>query len=649
MAKMVIFVPTYEMVSQAENVIRDLNVDAVVRHVSSDTIVDAAREEQEKGALVAVARGNQAQVLLQESGIPLIEIVMSGQNLARLFDEARKLSEQENPRLALIGFRNMFGDVETLAQVMHLEVQTFFAENRDDIHRCVDEARIWQADVVISGETGLKYAQGLGIKCLFLHSTQDSIETAARLAKRVLYAIELEKIKTAEISSLIDYSFDGVFRLDATGLIVYVNYLVERIFRKDASQLVGKNIRDFLLLDDPDNPLNVAMRNHSNAFGCPVRIRREAVNEQELDADSGPESNQVLMANLAAIDVESQNEGYVLSVQESRRIEELEEQVRKERSLQEKKASHTFADFKTISPLMMEVRDTAMRYARYNHPVLLYGENGTGKRMLAECIYNHSLRADRPFIAVDCGGLSEKMQQQLFLGDGLHRGAFHDAHTATLLIENVDRLSELCQYQLLHALSYGSVVLKEGRAQLAVSIRVICTTSQNLYKQVQNGTFLDELYSRLTQLQVNIPPLSAHREDLPQLLDSFIEKYGMIYRRYITMTQEAKNLIYGWNWFGNTRQFELFCEKMVMIAEDKTITEEFVMKHLPKDLDSEGEPADGSERQPVIIVGDSQGAKIMSALRQHNGNRAAAAEELGISKTTLWRKMKKYGIEKTYR
>ena|GEM_PF-153674 len=646
MANMIIFPPTREMIPQAERVVREMNVDAVIRYENSSTIVKAAEEEQNNGALVAVARGNQANVLLRESSIPLIEIVVSGQNLAKLFYEAKKLSMKENPRIALVGFQNMFGDVTVLAEVLDIQVRTFFAENSEGIRKKVEDAAEWQADVLIGGEMAVSCGAELGMTCLFLHSTDDSIETAVKLARRVLYAIELEKKRTAEVTSLMDYSFDGVLKLDPSGTIVYANYLAERIFRQDAKSLSGREITSLLYLDDPENPLVTGIRTHTNVFGCPVRIRRTSENPAD---DSDNSQSQVLMANLAAINVYSNNEGFILSLQESKRIEELEEGIRRERNSHENVARSTFADLKTASPAMKRAKDMAMRYARYNHPILLVGENGVGKRRFAECIHNFSLRADKAFISVDCGGLSNAMQEKMFMGDGSRRGVFYEAHTATLLIENVDYMAESCQYQLLHVLDHGDVVLNEGRIRLAVNIRVICTTTQDLYQKVKEGKFLNALYSRLTQLQLTVPPLSQRREDLPELLETCIEKYGMIYRRYITLTPEAKQIIFDWNWFGQVRQLELFCEKLVMIAEDKVITGDYIRRYLPVAHEEDALPETSSEGQRIVVVSDMESARIMDALREYKGNREAVANALGISKTTLWRKMKKYNIDKKYR
>ena len=332
---------------------------------------------------------------------------------------------------------------------------------------------------------------------------------------------------------------------------------------------------------------------------------------------------------------------------EKGKIEDLEEQIRKERYSKGYVAMQTFDDLRTVSPVMREVKETAMKYARYDLPVMLLGEVGVGKRALAECIHNFSLRKRNPFVSVDCGGLSAKMQQTQFMGDGHStKGAFEIAHTGTLLIEHVSMLDEYCQYQLLHVLKHSCLVGLDGRMMLPVNIRVICTTGKDLYQCVRDGKFLEPLYCMLTQLELLVPPLCERAEDLPALLDMTIEKYSTHYRKYVHLLPEARELIYAQPWGGNILQLSLFCEKLLILADDKQITGEFVRRHLPRSF----APAQQStQRSLPMVVHSEEEAQLIEALEKHGGSRSLAAEALGVSKTTLWRRMKKFGIAEKYR
>lgn len=630
MSKLVIAVPNQIMVTQAENAARSLGVDATVLLENSRTVVESVKREREHGAAVAIARGNHANLLLHETDMPLVEIVLSGQNMAMLFSEARRQCEKENARIGLVGFRNMFGDTSTLAQVLGVNVMPFLANRTDELRLCTQKAAEAGVDIVIGGEIVAEEAEKLGLKHLFLHSTQDSIETAIAVAKRILYAIEMEKHNAAEFASLVNYSFDAVLKLDAQGNVAVSNYMAEKIFRRRGEALHGMHLSELIDLGSESNPISAAMRDKRSVYAITVKA-----------------GNQALIANFAAINVEGQNVGFILSLQEFQKIEDLEEQIRKERYSKGYVAMQTFDDLRTVSPVMREVKETAMKYARYDLPVMLLGEVGVGKRALAECIHNFSLRKRNPFVSVDCGGLSAKMQQTQFMGDGHStKGAFEIAHTGTLLIEHVSMLDEYCQYQLLHVLKHSCLVGLDGRMMLPVNIRVICTTGKDLYQCVRDGKFLEPLYCMLTQLELLVPPLCERAEDLPALLDMTIEKYSTHYRKYVHLLPEARELIYAQPWGGNILQLSLFCEKLLILADDKQITGEFVRRHLPRSF----APAQQStQRSLPMVVHSEEEAQLIEALEKHGGSRSLAAEALGVSKTTLWRRMKKFGIAEKYR
>ena len=631
MSKIVIAVPNQMMVTQAQNAAQALGVDAAILLESSYTVVEAVRKAREDGAVVAIARGNHANLLMRETDIPVIEIVLSGQNMALLFAEAKKLCpDKACPRIGLIGFRNMFGEVDTLAQVLGLSVQTYAASHGDELLTAVQQAVADGVDVIIGGKITMDHAEELGVKHLFLHSTQDSVTTAVATAKRMLYAIELEKHNAAEFASLVNYSFDAVLKLDAQGHVTFSNYMAEKIFRRTGDALHGLNISDLLDLSSPVHPVNTAMRENRSAYAVSVTA-----------------GNQALIANLASINVDSQNVGFILSLQEFKKIEELEEQIRKERYSKGYVATHTFDQICSDSPAMNEVKETAAKYARYDLPVLLMGDVGVGKRALAECIHNASLRKRSPFVAVDCGGLSAQMQQTQFMGapDGRSKGAFEIAHTGTLLIEHVAMLDEYCQYQLLNVLKHGCLAGLDGRMMLPVDIRVICTTGRDLYQRMREGRFLEPLYCMLTQLELLVPPLSERAEDLPGLLDQSIEKYSTLYRKYVHLSSDAREMIYAQHWGGNVLQLQLFCEKLLLLADDKLITGDFVARHLPRSFAT----AEPRSIPAPLVVHSTEEAQLIEALEKHGGNRALAAEALGVSKTTLWRRMKKFGIAQKYR
>lgn len=631
MAKLLVCVPTHDMLLQAESVVAARGIDATVRLTSSAHVLDIARAERQNGALVAIARGSQAEALRQNMDIPLVEIVLSGQNLAVLFKEARRISGKERPKVALIGFHNMFSETDTLADIIGIDLMVGYVSYSREIPEAVEKACADGAEVIIGGEIAMEAAARLHVAGVFLSSTRDTIDTAITAAKHILYAIEIEKRRAEEFSAYLDYSMDVVLQLEANGHIRYANYMAEKQFSLSVKALQSKNIADLLDLAAAEHPINAAMRDKKNVYGCTVRTDSVA-----------------FMANLAVINADTEYISYLLTMQDFKRIEKMEETVRRSNFMSAAyKAIAIFDDIKTLAPAMTEARELAMRYARYDLPVLIEGEHGVGKRLFAECIHNFSLRNDRSFVTVNCGALSPEMQQKALLGrdertDG--RGAVTLAYTGTLLIENVDQLCPTCQYQLLMLLESHCVPAPDGHAMLPMDVRLICTSVRNLSDCVREGKFLETLYSRLSQLKLRVPSLTECPDDLPGLLDRFLEEFSAKYHKYVAPDNEARRLIYSFYWQGNIEQLRLFCEKLVIMADNKVINADFVRLQLPDTGSARAENA-GEKEKPVVVVSVSEAADIIAALRRFSGNRQAAAETLGMSKTTLWRKMKKYGID----
>lgn len=628
MAKILIVTPTQQMYEQAQAVIFETHIDAKAVLASSETVLDIARQEEQAGAAVVVARGNHAHLLKGELGIPVSEIVLSGQELALLIAQAKEMSGKDYPRIALVGFRHMFSNPEPLAQLLKADVQIYYAAPPIDMSVVVDKACIDGADVIVGGELAIQHASERGVKTLFLKSTKESILTALSAAKRVLYGIELERRKANEFMSLLNYSFDAILKLNPDGRVTIVNYMAEKLLHRSASELIGLSISELLDIGE-DSAIAQAMQKRKSAYSIVVRTQRDA-----------------FIANIASLSLDGSNEGFILSLQEFKRIDEMEETIRSDRYNRGYHAKSTFSQFVTISPRMQEMIGDAQQYAQYELPILITGDFGSSMLQLAECIHNAGIRSKNPYVAVDLSALSPAMQEAQLLrdaGDGQGKNLFEIAHTGTLVLESVDMLDIQGQYQLLNVIRKGCILSADGRRILPVNVRLICTTCKDLYSLVRQGRFLEPLYAYVSQLELNVPPLREHAEDIPQLLKDFMTRFAGKYRKFITITPQAQALIHAHPWNGDILQLNLFCEKLTLLTRDKEADEEFVKKHLPHTFSENGEPPKNESRVPPVVYSKEE-AELLAAIDLVGTNRMVLAEHLGISKTTLWRKMKKYGL-----
>ena len=630
MARIVMIVPTEEMYSQAQSVAARLNVELDVYRESSQSVLGRMERAQRDGALVAIARGNHANLIMKYMDISLIEIRLSGQGLARLIAEAKSLIKKEYPTIGFVGFPNMFTPTDVFGPLLNVTIRDYFVDDSEKIAGAVQDAYQDGVDVLIGGEIALEHAQKLGLPALFLSSGEDDLETALRSAKRVLYAIEMEKKNTAEVSTLLNYSFDGIFRLNRDGVITIANYMAERIFHKRADELVGASVSDMFDAQDSEAILSVL---------------REGRKKYAMVLHKG---NISLVANLAAVSVDGENVGAILSFQEFHTVEELEEGIRRDRTRKGYNAQSRFENLSFESQTMKSIQRQAEQYAKFDLPVLLLGELGTGKRMLAECIHNASMRRKNPFVVFDCASIPPNIQQSLLIGEG-DKDALKIAHTGTLFVDHIEQLEPYCQYQLLCGLRDNVIWQQNHTRALPVNVRVIASATDDLYPLVKEGKFSEPLYCLISQLEMELPPLRQRREDIPRLLDVYTEQYCAFYRKYIVFTEDARELISTMPWPGNTLQLRLFVEKVVLLSESKVVDAEIVRRYQPSTFRTNELPAKIETPAPIVVYGDRDAKRILQLLEEFGGNRVLVAQAMGISKSTLWRRMKKYGIEHTFK
>ncbi len=630
MARIVMIVPTEEMYVQAQAVASRLNLEVDVYHESSQSVLERIAQAQREGALVAIARGNHANLILKSMDISLIEIRLSGQGLARLIAEARAMVKKEHPLIGFVGFPNMFTPTQVFGPLLNVSIRDYFVDDSGKIEGAVIKAHEDGVDVLIGGEIALEHAKKLGIPSLFLRSGEDDLETALRSAKRVLYAIEMEKKNTAEVSTLLNYSFDGIFRLNRDGVITVANYMAERIFHKRADELVGACVSDMFDTQDSEAILSVL---------------REGRKKYAMVLHKG---NISLVANLAAISVDGDNVGAILSFQEFHTVEELEEGIRRDRTRNGYNAKSRFEDLALESQTMKNIQRLAEQYAKFDLPVMLLGELGTGKRMLAECIHNASMRRKNPFVVFDCASIPPNIQQSLLIGEG-DNDALKIAHTGTLFIDHIEKLEPYCQYQLLCGLRDSIIWQQNHTRALPVNVRVIASAADDLYPLVREGKFSEPLYCLLSQLEIELPPLRERREDIPRLLNVYVEQYCAFYRKYIVLTEDARELISALPWPGNTLQLRLFIEKVVLLSENKVVDAEIVRRYQPRTFLTKESPGKPDAPVPLVVYGDREAKHILQMLEEFGGNRIRVAQAMGISKSTLWRRMKKLGIEHTFK
>jgi transcriptional regulator with PAS, ATPase and Fis domain len=642
MAKIAFLAIREDMMHQVKRVSKKIDVDVEIKVVTSENAVAEAKLSVQNGADVVITRGNHAALIKRNTNIPIVEVVLTGQEIAILIQEAKEILQKPSPVIGLVGFGNMLSSTKLLDEVLDVTIKEYFVDYSEELEGAVGKAAKDNVDIIIGGEIVTSCAKKIGIPTLFLKSREDSIREAFRIAEKVIYASDLEKKNTAEFKTILDYSFDGIIKLNNQGIIVVLNYLAEKILRKTSEDMIGKHITEaFNILDD-----NVIKRVLTEGKGMYHTLLQK--------------ENLALVSNIAPVVIDGKIEGAILSFQEFRKIEELEAAIRKELYSKGYVAKATFKNIIEESIEINKLKSLAKLYAKYDSPIVISGESGVGKKMFAQSIHNESLRRNNPYVAVNCAAMpAEQLEKKLYgylesnfynSSTIIKKGMFEVAHTGTIFLENVCELDIYGQASLLRVLNEGSITRMGDDRALPINVRIICSTNKNLNNLTKEGKFNEDLYYMLNVLELNISPLRKRKDDISTLLDYFIDMYNNMYKKYVMFTDGARELIYSYPWYGNAQQLKKFCEKIIIVAPKKVLDEHFVNEHLEYfSPDTEESKYDNrSEGKKVVVYESPEAAAILELLDKYNGNRSKVAEELNISKTTLWRKVKKYNIENKF-
>lgn len=634
MADITLFVPREEMLHQAHNILQTEGYQIKeVKLINTAEAVSEARSALARGTNIIIARGYQASLIKQYTNIPVVEITLTGQEMGILITRAKKIVNKKRPVIGVVGFSNMFCDMTYFNQIYNIELRAYMVPDTDELHNAINQAIHDNLDIIIGGDTAIMAAADAGIPSLFLSSTEDSIREAFKVADKMQYAIDVEKRDMAQLETLLDYSFSGIAKINKAGNIVIINRIMEEILAKNASEVAGKPVTE-VFKDIPHVNIEKILQEGDEIYSSFITI-----------------NNNAMVVILAAIKVDGNIDGAILTCQKVKKMKQLESDIFRERYLYGYIAKGNFEDIPHSSKQMQKSISLAKIYAQSRSPVLIGGETGTEKELFAQAIHNNSLLKNGPYVTVNCFGISDDMQSEILFGSSKEdstksQGAIASANHGTILISEIDNLNMRSQYSLYKMIRYKSLIRNEIEKTMITDVRIIATTTKNLSVLVQQGTFREDLYYLLSGLTIEVEPLRNRPEDLENLIDTYIKLYCDMYSRYHVLTAGGKKILMEYPWYGNLIQLESFCDRMILSATHRTLDEVFI-KHLINELYPVIKQQNSRER--IIVYKDPEAVVISEMLEKHGGNRALVAEELGISKTTLWRHMKKYGISNKYK
>lgn len=578
---------------------------------------------------VIIARGATAFDLKRQGfPVPVVELVISGEDTLNMLYLLKERYGQTPA--GIIGSVNMILGIEDTAEKIGVNLTPYYLEENTDeeIYRVVSRAVAEGKKVVLGGMRGCTYAHNLGAEHLLLTSGRSSIWNAINAAKQL--GISSREVQEHSLlrTAMVDNAFEGLIALDPHTNITAMN--------RSAQSILGLAPGNWFL----GMPIREVLRS-------PQLVR--LITRQDDYLDEIIEYHQThLSFKKITIYLRDEVVGYVLTFLNANQIQEAEGKLRGKIYHKGHTAKYTFDTIIGDSPAIRGCIRRANAYAQTNSNIVIFGESGTGKELFSQSIHNASARCGQPFVAVNCAAIPENLLESELFGyaGGAFTGAskegkpglFELAHNGTIFLDEISEMPLALQGRLLRVIQEREIMRIGHDKVIPIDVRVIAATNRNLYEQVQQGKFREDLYYRLGVLDLTIPPLRERGHDISLLAHAFLNEFGVAQNRTpLQLTDAAAHCLEQQPWQGNIRELRNFCERLSVLCSDHdSINAEELPDFLPGHaVYSTPAPKDAAP----LPVNDLD--RIRAALEAAGGNKTAAAQALGMSRVTLWRQLKK--------
>lgn len=590
-----------------------------VFHVHFDEDADTAADLRRQGYETVVARGGMADRLRHATpSLNVVDLRVGTFDLIRTIEETMR----HGNRIGVIAFHSLLRGIGTLARILKVDLVEYEVANARVIPDLVARAKADGVDAIVGGGLASEVAARIGLPAGVVVSGEEAISTAAEEAVRIHRAVESEKMKRGLFEAILDSVHDGIIAVDDTQRVTLANRRAREILRRSGDAVLGLPVGRVL----PGVAMTGVLRNGESEVNTILEVGEVKT-----------------LLSKVPIMVGGCPKGGILSFQETSRIQKAEAKVRKELFDKGHVARMTFDDVRATNRRFGAVIDLAKTYAATNSSILIVGETGTGKEVIAQSIHNHGSRRGGPFVAVNCAALPAQILESELFGyvGGAFTGAARDgkiglfelAHGGTIFLDEISEMDYANQSRLLRVLQERTVMRLGSDRVTHVDCRVISATNRDLRELVRTAKFRDDLYFRLDVLAVRLPPLRERREDVLPLLTEFLHRLSPS-GRAPEIDPAAAALLSEHRWPGNVRELRNIAERLVAVSCGQTIRP-FDVRVV---LDSGSGVTDLDPERSLAVD------EIRTALVGGGGSKTRAAALLGVDRTTLWRRMKRLGL-----
>ncbi|WP_329757360.1 sigma 54-interacting transcriptional regulator [Dysosmobacter welbionis] len=607
------------------------NIDVVVAASGRQETVKCAQTLAAAGAEIIITRKGTRRIVEEVTNLKVVSLNNS------LSDYLWMLKERGLHTPGLIAFFSydpMSSDILQMCEMLEVQTKNYIFKSFADCRGCVERALKDGAVFSVGGAWTDPWAKRLGLPHVIVENSVETIlnalESATQLRRVQVEKAEkqcLFKTQSEMYQAVLDFTHDAILAIDENGRIQVLNPPAERIMGCRAADSVGQPVEAVL----------------------PNTLLPDVLESGEKQLDQIMQIHQTLCnTNRIPILVDGQRRGVVATFQDVKQLQNSEQKIRLKLHEKGLVAKYAFNDILGDSPAIRSTIQIARSYAASRASVLILGETGTGKELFAQSIHNASDRRDGPFVAINCAAVSNSLLESELFGyeagsftgasRGGREGVFELAHGGTLFLDEIGEIPRETQVELLRVLQEKEIRRVGGSRVIPVDVRIIAATNKDLLQETVEGRFREDLYYRLDVLDLKLPPLRERGDDVKILgLHLFRQLPGgkdpIMQSQFLYLLEQAGP----YQWYGNIRELQNFVERANILMRNAGASSVTVSDILRRRAEPAPEPCQETESRDRRA--------IEAALHNHPGSMADAARSLGCSRQTLWRKMKKYGIQ----
>lgn len=579
--------------------------------------ITQAAKLAEEGFEVFISRGRTAHMIkTANSEWSVVEIPFTVLDVFQTIERARLHGKS----IGVIAFAPMIAGLDYFGTMMGTTIRFYPLRDESELEPKVLEAIEDDVDIIVGGAITCTIAKRHKVPFAVIENSPESMRQSAQEAKNIALAKQKEKTKGNLFRVVLDYAYDGIIAVDTKGVITLFNPVAERVTQIPSTKALGRNIQDIL----PDFKLRKVLSTNREDLAQLVNINSEQV-----------------VCNKVPICFNDKIVGVVINFQEVTKLQRMEAKVRRRLFSSGHVATMYFDDIIGTSSQIEKSISLAKDFAQTESAILILGETGTGKEVFAQSIHNGSRRRRGPFVALNCAALPEQILESELFGyvGGAFTGAsqkgkaglFEIAHGGTLFLDEIGEMTSMTQGKLLRVLQEKQVMRLGSDRVTPIDVRIISATNRPLKQLVNQKEFRADLYYRLDVLQLRLYPLRQRCEDVVALARFFLEKHAVKTKRNLKFTPNALKELTRHNWPGNIRELQNVVERILATLKGLRIDTDIVQAHLE----------DRYESEINSQLRNMEMEDIRQALVLSRGKHAEAAKILGISRSTLWRRLKK--------